>query len=131
MLQLRRNSAFWHLGWNHSLSGVCESDSPKFCFLFVSTVTVHTKIKCNMTDSRIRLSSLPLLHVEELFKPSWEVVVACVSQRATLTVPSEELSADLVLTARLCCISGETYCHANPKMMFVFGLNQSTSPESS
>lgn len=70
--------------------------------------------------------------MEKLLKPNWEVVVVvCVSHRATLGVPFEQLSTDLVLTTRLCCISGETNCHANPKMMFVFGLNQSTDPGSS
>lgn len=64
--------------------------------------------------------------MEELLKPGREVVVVvCLKE---LRWVSEKLSADLVLTARLCCISGQTYCHANPKMMFVFSLNQSTGP---
>lgn len=41
---------------------------------------------------------IPLLHKDELLKLRWEVVVPCVSQRATLAVQSEELSPDLVLT---------------------------------
>lgn len=51
-----------------------------------------------------------------LQKPSWEVVVVvCVSQRALLGEPSEQLSTDLVLTTGLCFVRGETYCHANPQ----------------
>lgn len=33
MLQLRRNSAVWQLGWNHSLSRVWESDSLTLCLV--------------------------------------------------------------------------------------------------
>lgn len=48
-----------------------------------------------MTDRSIKLlflnqRLLPMLHVEELLKPSWEVIVfVCTSQEDTLGVPSE------------------------------------------
>ncbi len=73
----------------------------------------------------------PFLHVEKLIKPGWEVVVVCFTLKRYIRRTVKWLSGELVWTTSLCWISGETYCQANPKMIFVFGLKQSTSAGSS
>lgn len=105
----------------------CMSQSLLSFVFCVSTVTAHTELNWYMTDSisgyrHLIWDFVPSVHVEEVHKLSYR----CLREHCSPHHLRSSLR-DPVLTARLCCISGETYCHANPNMMFVFGLNQSTS----